>query len=156
MPRPSLSLSKSMAVVALAAADFAALRSFLPIMPNPGMVVMVLILEVGLFLVVARRGASRAFWVAFEVAGWVYVLAHWTWALPIWKWSRSVYEARVVGRPITVSNDGFRMILAAGAFQLTLCLLASLACGLAARAVSRRWSGARISSRPGPPAPGGA
>ena len=58
-----------MAVIAFIAADLAALRAILPRIPNPGIVVMILVLEVGLFRMVSRRGAARTFWFGFEIAG---------------------------------------------------------------------------------------
>jgi hypothetical protein len=68
------SLGWAMAVVAVIATDLAALRATLPRIPNFGLVVMILVLEVGLFGQASRQGAARAFWIGFEVAGWAYVV----------------------------------------------------------------------------------
>ncbi len=135
---PRVSIVESMAAVAIVAADFAALRAMSPTIPNPnpGMAAMVVVLEVGLFRVARRRGRSRAFWVGFEVAGWVYVLAHMAWCRPIWRRSRSLYEAYVLGVPITSSDQGFRFILSAGALQLALSTAFALLIGLACRAAA--------------------
>ena len=49
-------------------------REHLPTFPDLGLVVMVLVLEAGLFRLFSRRGSERAFWLVAEVAGWAYVV----------------------------------------------------------------------------------
>ena len=53
---PRLSIAKLMVIVAILACDLAALSVTRPAIPNPGLVLMVAILQVGLFFAAARRG----------------------------------------------------------------------------------------------------
>ena len=85
------SLAWAMVVVAVIAVDLAAVRPMLPVglsplmldalrasqppdFPNLGLGVMILVLEVGFFSLASGRGAGRAFWLGFEIAGWAYVV----------------------------------------------------------------------------------
>ena len=96
MRLPRFSLATMMAVVVVVALDIAALRAVQPAIPNPGVVLMVAILEVGMF-VGTRRGMSRASWLGFEAFGWAYILAAIAHDRPIWTQARPMYEAYVLG-----------------------------------------------------------
>jgi hypothetical protein len=85
-----------MAVIMIIAAHLAAMRAIFPRMPNPGLVIMVLVLEVGLFRMVSQRGSARAFWAGFEVAGWVYVITAEIFAWTAWRLARFLFEGYVL------------------------------------------------------------
>jgi hypothetical protein len=122
-----------MAVIAIIAVDLAALRSTLPMIPNPGLVVMVLVLEVGLFRAASRRAEARAFWVGFEASGWLYVLASSAYARALWRTSRSLFERMILGRPIGTPSEMNRALLFAGVLQLAFGLAIALTIGLLCR-----------------------
>ncbi len=136
MARSRGSLASLMAAVAIIAADLAALNATLPMIPNPGLVVLVVVLEVGLFRVARRRGPERAFWVGFEVAGWAWVVPNAVWQLAVWRLFRPLYEANVLGGPITGPGQVWRVVAVAGALHLALGLGVALAGGRIARAVA--------------------
>jgi hypothetical protein len=91
-----------MTVIVVIAGNLAALRFTLPRLPNFGLVMMILVLEGGLFRLASRRGASRAFWLGFEVAGWAYVVTCSMSAWTAWRLSRSLFEGYVIGKPISL------------------------------------------------------
>ena len=133
------SVAWAMAAVAVIAIDCAALRlvfpmdfgvfhplfvrQALPTFPNFGLVVMVLLLEIGLCRAVSRRGVERAFWLGFEAGGWAYVIIGWVFAPTTWLITRSLFERYVLGRQIGVQADMEGFVL----FAFGLHLLASLA-----------------------------
>jgi hypothetical protein len=122
-----------MAVIALIALDLAALRATLPRIPNPGLVIMILILEVGLFRLASWRGAARRFWLGFEVAGWTYVIACEVFAGTAWRLARSLYEGYVLRRPIGPPFELQQFILFAGGLQLVISLALALIVGVITR-----------------------
>lgn len=166
--RPSL--IGAMAVVAVIAVDFAALRPALPLdlgflnpslppamvsqsfptIPNPGLAAMVLVLQFGLFRAIARRGPARAFWLGFELAGWAYVLACWAISLAAWQGPRALFEGYVLGRPITLAVELRRFVLFASVLHLSAATAVALVAGL----VSRSAWGQGGPERPGPPPTG--
>jgi hypothetical protein len=109
------SLVWAMAMIAVIAADLAALRAILPRIPNPGLVIMVLILEVGLFRMVSQRGAARSFWLGFEVAGWAYVITSAVFAWTAWRMARFLFEGFVLRRPIGLPFEMHQFIIFAAA-----------------------------------------
>ena len=132
------SLAWMMAVVAIVAADLAALRATLPIIPNPGLVVMVLVLEVGLFRWASRQGEARAFWVGFEASGWLCVLVSSVFALTLWRSARSLFERHLLGKPIAAPPERNQFLLFAGGLQFAIALAVALTVGLIARSAWRR------------------
>jgi hypothetical protein len=132
-----------MAVIACIAADLAALRAILPRIPNPGLVIMILVLEVGFFRMTSRRGAARTFWLGFELAGWAYVVTCEVFSWTAWRMARSVFEVYVLGRPIVSPFEMQRFILFAGAVQLLIALNLALATGTLARWLWTRWDAGR-------------
>ena len=126
-----------MAVIAFIAADFAALRAIFPRMPNPGLVIMILVLEVGLFRMVSQRGVARMFWLGFEVAGWAYVITAEVFAWTAWRLARSLFEGYVLRRPIGLPFEMQRFILFAAGLQLLISLAVALIVGILTRSV---WS----------------
>jgi hypothetical protein len=127
-----------MVVTAFVAADLAALRATLPRIPNPGLVIMVLVLEVGLFRMVSQRGAARTFWLGFEVAGWTYVVACSVFAWTAWRLARSLFEGYVFGRPIGPPFEMSRFILFAGGLQLLASFAIALTVGILTRWIWKR------------------
>src|SRR4051812_7397852 len=127
------SLAWAMAVIMIIAADLAAMRAIFPRMPNPGLVIMVLVLEVGLFRMVSQRGAARAFWAGFEVAGWAYVITAEVFAWTAWRLACFVFEGYVLGRPIGPPFEMQRFILFAGSLQLLISLALALLAGFLTR-----------------------
>ncbi len=163
------SLTWSMVVIAVIAADLAALRPTFPLeisifwtsypwsvlrereflppnFPNLGLVVMVLVLEIGLFRLVARKGGERIFWLGFEVAGWACVLACSFFARTIWWEARSLFEGYLLGRQIGRPLDMGRFVLFAGGLHLLVSLAIALSASILARSAWRRW-GALSSGR---------
>ena len=139
------SLARTMALVAVIAADLAALRACLPMIPNPGLVLMVLVLEVGLFRVSSRRGEARAFWIGFEVSGWVYVLICSIFARTAWRLARSLFERMLLGRPVVFQPEVIQYLLFAGVLQFSIALALSMIIGLIARSL---WRHTRPSIQP--------
>ena len=144
-----------MAVVATVAADLAALRETLPNLPNPGLVVMILVLEVGLFRCASRRGEAGAFWVGFQISGWLYVLAASTFAQAAWRLARDLFERHLLGRrPIGAQSEWYQFLLFAGGLQFAIGLAVALTFGLLGRAAWRRACpragvGGRVNRPPG-------
>ena len=122
-----------MAVIALIAADFAALRAILPRIPNPGLVIMILVLEVGLFRLASQRGSARRFWLGFEIAGWTYVITCEVFAWTAWRLARFLFEGYVLRRPIGPPFEMHRFILFAGGLQLVISLAFALIIGVLTR-----------------------
>jgi hypothetical protein len=160
------SLAWAMAMVAFIAADLAALRPALPLeisifwtsspwsrmrereflppdFPNLGLVVMVLVLEIGMFRMVAWKGGERTFWLGFEVAGWACVLACSVFARTIWWEVRSLFEGYLLGRQIGRPLDMGRFILFAGGLHLLVSLAIALFVGILARSARHRWDSLR-------------
>jgi hypothetical protein len=133
------SLAWALAVIAFIAADLAALRAILPRIPNPGLVIMVLILEVGLFRMVSQRGAARSFWLGFEVAGWAYVITSAVFAWTAWRMARFLFEGFVLRRPIGLPFEMNQFIVFVGSLQLLISLSIALIVGALARSACRRW-----------------
>ena len=127
---PRMSIAKLMIIVAILAIDLATLCRTLPRIPNPGLVLMVAILEVGLSLAVARYGPARAFWVGFEAFGWAYVLACFAFSRSAWAFARSLFEGYVLGAKISQPSEMWPYILFAGGLQLVLSLAVALIGGL--------------------------
>lgn len=151
--RPSLAWA--MAVIALIAADLAALRATFPRIPNLGLVIMILVLEVGLFRMVSRRGAARAFWLGFEVAGWTYVITCEFFSRTAWRLARSLFEGYLLRRPIGLPSEMNQFIYFAGGLQLLISLAIALLVGILARSAWSRWGVVRRGpegyvSRPSP------
>jgi hypothetical protein len=132
------SLGWAMAVIAVIAADLAALRATFPRVPNFGLVLMILVLEVGLFRLASRQGAVRAFWIGFEVAGWVYVIKCSVFAWTVWRLSRSLFESHVLKKPISLPFEMNQFLLFAGILQLLVSLAIALSVGLLTCTVWRR------------------
>jgi hypothetical protein len=128
-----------MAVIVFIAADLAALRAILPRIPNPGLVIMILVLEVGLFRMVSQRGAARTFWLGFEVAGWAYVITCEVFAWTAWRLARSIFEEYLLRRPIGLPFEMQRFILFAGSLQLLVSLAVALIVGILTRSAWSRW-----------------
>jgi hypothetical protein len=127
-----------MAVIAFIAVDLAALRATLPRIPNPGLAVMTLVLEAGLFRVVSRQGGVRDFWLGFEVAGWAYVITCSIFAWTAWRLARSLFERCVLGNPIDRPIEMDQFVLFAGSLQLLISLAIALLAGILARSVWHR------------------
>jgi hypothetical protein len=128
-----------MAVIVFIAADFATLRAILPRIPNPGLVIMILVLEVGLFRMVSQRRAARTFWLGFEVAGWAYVVTCGVFAWTAWRLARSIFEAYILRGPIGSPFQMQRFILFAGSLQLLVSLAVALIVGILTRSAWSRW-----------------
>jgi hypothetical protein len=125
-----------MAIVAVIAMDLAALAATLPRIPNPGLALMVVILEVGLFRVADRRGADRAFWIGFESFGWAYVLAHLAFERAAWAYTRSFFEGVVIRAKISRPIDLWAFLAFAGGVQLATALAVAMTGGWLAKAMA--------------------
>jgi hypothetical protein len=134
---PRISIARLMIIVAIVAADLAALLATLPAIPNPGLALMVVILEVGLLVAVARRGAARRFWVGFEAFGWSYVLACFFFNRTAWRLARGLFEGYVLGAKVGTPGEMWQFILFSGCLQLVLSLVVALAGGLLCRRLMR-------------------
>jgi hypothetical protein len=161
IPTRRRSLVWAMALIAVIAADLGALRPFFPLQisifstsypwsvlrereflppnfPNLGLVVVILVLEIGLFRMVSRQGGERTFWLGFEVAGWAGVIACSVFAQTIWWQVRALFEecliARQIGRPL----DMGRFVLFAGGLHLTCLLAIAFFVGILARSARCR------------------
>ena len=150
------SLALAMFVIAVIAADLAAVRPVLPIgisplmldalraslpidFPNIGLGVMILVLEVGLFRLISNRGVDRAFWLGFEIAGWAYVIVCMVFAGAAWSVARWLFEKYVLGGRIGFLGLG-RFVQFACGLHLAIVLAIALFAGVIARAAWRRWS----------------
>ena len=122
-----------MAVIAVVAANLAALRAILPRIPNPGLVIMVLVLDVGIFRMASQRGAARTFWLGFEVAGWGYVITIEVLGETAWRMARSLFEGYVLRRPIGLPFEMNRFMLFASSLQLLISLAIALIVGILTR-----------------------
>ncbi len=127
------SLAWAMAVIAVVAANLAALRAVLPRIPNPGLVIMVLVLDVGIFRMASQRGAARMFWLGFEVAGWAYVITIEVLGETAWRMARSLFEGYVLRRLIGLPFEMNRFMLFAGSLQLLISLAIALVVGILTR-----------------------
>jgi hypothetical protein len=155
------SLAWGMALIAVVAADLAALRPAFPLeisifwtsypwsamrereflppnFPNLGLVVMILVLEIGLFRMVSRQGTERTFWLGFEVAGWACVITCSIFARTIWWWLRSLFEGYLLGREIGRPLDMGRFVLFVGGLHLSISLAIAFLVGILARSAWRR------------------
>ncbi len=127
-----------MALVAVVAADLAALRAYFPAIPNPGLAVMVLVLEVVLFRGASRQRKARAFWIGFEVSGWLYVIVGSIFSRTVWRLTRSLFERSLLGKPIGVPSEMNPFLVFAGSLQFAIALGLALTIGLLARATLSR------------------
>jgi hypothetical protein len=155
------SLTWAMALIAIIAADFGALRPFFPLQisifwtsypwsvlrerdflppnfPNLGLAVMILVLEIGLFRMVSRRGGEQTFWLGFEIAGWACVITCSVFARTIWWQARSLFEAYLLGRQIGRPLDMGRFVLFTAGLHLSISLTVALFVGVAAIPTTRR------------------
>jgi hypothetical protein len=162
-----------MALIAVIAADLAALRAVLPItlpvdpgavgnaslpptfwrehlptFPDLGLVLMIVVLEVGLFRLFSRRGGDRAFWIGFEVAGWAYVITCLAYAPTAWSLAYSLFEGRALGRPMGRPFDMGRFILFAGGLHLLISLVIAFFVGILARSAWHRSGAISRRTRP--------
>ncbi len=128
-----------MFLVAILAADFAALSQAFPRIPNPGLVLMVLILEVGLFHAISRRGPARFFWIGFESVGWVYVLTCFAFDVPLWRFTHDHFKTYFQTSPIFSSADRWLFILYASVVQFVLALTGAIIGGFLGRAWKIRF-----------------
>ncbi len=141
MKLPRTAIAKLMLIIAIVAADLAALLATLPTIPNPGLALMVVILEVGLFIAVARRGPSRRFWIGFEALGWTYVLAGFLFSRSAWWLARHLFEGYVLGAKIGRPVEMSQFILFGGGLHLVLSLAVAIAGGLLWRRMMRDSTG---------------
>ncbi len=128
-----------MAVVVIVALDLAALRAALPRLPSPGLMVMVIILEAGLFHVFSRRGRLRPFRLGFQAGGWSYVILGLSpLRVVVFRWLAWIYE-RFLGLSLLGSSlDQMKILVVDMGVQLLLAISAGLLGGLLARLISRR------------------
>ena len=91
------------------------------------------------FRVASQRGATRTFWLGFEVAGWAYVITSAVFALTAWRMARFLFEGFVLGRPIGLPFEMYRFIVFAGSLQLLVSLAIALFVGNLARTSWHRW-----------------
>ena len=149
-PTRRFTVLSMLALVAVIAADLAALRlafpmdfgplhprfvSQTPTFPNLGLVLMVLVLEVGLFRAASRSGREKAFWLGFEAGGWAYVIVGLAFARPTWLLTRSIFEGGIVRRQISSSSDMEGFILFAFSLHLMVSLGVAFVMGFFARSV---------------------
>jgi hypothetical protein len=150
------SIAWTMVAVAVIAADLAALRPALPMdlspfhprfvpliptFPNFGLVVMVLVLEIGLFCAITHRGSTRAFLLGFEVGGWAYVLTCSVFARRTWLLTRALFEEYVLGSQIGLQSEMERFVLFAFAVHFLAAIAIALFVGFLVRAAwCHRWS----------------
>jgi hypothetical protein len=150
------SLAWALALIAVIAADLAALRPFFPLeisifwtsypwsvlrereflpprFPNLGLVIMVLVLEFGLFRIASRRAGPRLFGLGFEVAGWACVLTGSVFAQTIWWQARALFEGHLLGREIGRPLDMGRFVLFVSGLHLSISLTIALLAGILAR-----------------------
>jgi hypothetical protein len=149
------SLAWAMVVIAVIAADMAAVRPVLPIglsplmvdalreglpidFPNLGLGVMILFLQAGLFRLVWRRRSGRAFWLGFEVAGWTYVILCMVFAGTAWGLARFLFEGFVLGSEIRFPFDLGSFVLFGCGLHLLICLSLALLVGILAHSLGRR------------------
>jgi hypothetical protein len=115
-------------------------REFLPPnFPNLGLVIMILVLEIGLFRMMSRQGTERTFWLGFEVAGWACVVTCWVFAQTIWWQARLLFEGYLIGRQIGRPLDMGRFVLFTGGLHLLVALAVALFVGIFTRSAWRRW-----------------
>ena len=152
MRMPRVPIARLMAIVAILALDFAALRATLPRIPNLGLVVMVVVLEVVLLSPATRRAPGRSFWLGFQAVGWAYVLAGFAWNRPLWAFDRSLFEGSILGAKITQPGDMNRFLLLAGVWHLVGSLAAALLGGLVASQVARIRRGRPLDTKIAVPA----
>ncbi len=155
---PRHSIAWMMSLIVVIAADLSALRPFFPLeisifwtsypwsvlrdpeflpprFPNLGIVIMILVLEIGLFRLVSRQGAERAFWLGFEVTGWACVITCTIFVKAIWWQARSLFEGYLLGRQIGRPLDMGRFVLFVSGFHLTVTLAIALFVGVLARSI---------------------
>ncbi|WP_237722554.1 hypothetical protein [Singulisphaera acidiphila] len=148
-----------MALIVVIAADLAALRPVFPLeisifwtsypwsvmreslpprFPNLGLVILILVLEVGLFRLVSRQGVKRTFWLGFEVAGWACAIMCSVFARTIWGQVRLLFEGGFLGREIGQPSDMGRFVLFVGGLHLLISLAIAFLIGNLACSVWRR------------------
>lgn len=153
------SLVWAMALIAVIAADLAALRPVFPLeisifwtsypwsvmretlpphFPNLGLVILVLVLEIGLFRLVSRQGMKRTFWLGFEVAGWACVIICSVFAPAIWGQVRLLFEGCLLGREIGQPLDMGRFVLFVDGLHLLISLAIAFLVGNLGCSVLRR------------------
>ena len=115
---PRVPISRLMAVVAVLALDFAVLRAIWPRIPDLGLVVMVGVLEITLLSPATRRAPGHTFWLAFEAAGWAYVLVAFAWSRWVYLFDRAIFERFVLGARIGQPGQMNRFLLFAGGLNL--------------------------------------
>lgn len=152
----SHTLAWAMALIALIAADLAALQPYLPLsisifwtsypwsvlrepeflpprFPNLGIVVVILVLEIAIFRLASRRGRAQVFWLGFEVAGWAGIMTSLIFASTIWWQARLLFEGYLIGRQISHPLHMGRFVLFTGGLHLLVILTLAYACGLLSR-----------------------
>jgi hypothetical protein len=151
-----ISIARLMAIVAIVAADLAAAAAILPAIPNPGAVVMLLVLEVGLFFWGRPGKPTRPFWIGFGAFGWSYVLACLSFDHAIWRLLRPLLETYILGAKPSTPNELWLCILYAGCLQLGLSLAVAVSGGLMVSEIARIRDlahPAKVDSGPGDPIP---
>jgi hypothetical protein len=154
------SLAWALTLIAVIAADLAAVRPFFPLdigifwnsypwsilrereflpprFPNLGLVIIVIVLEIGLFRLASRRGAERMFWLGFEVAGWACVIICSLFAQTIWWRARSLFEGYLLGREIGQPLDMGRFVLFVSGLHLSISFTIAFLVGILARSACR-------------------
>lgn len=153
-----------MVLIAVIAADLAALRPLFPLeigifwssypwsvlrerkflpprFPNLGLVIMIVVLEIGLFRLISRQRGERTFWLGFEVAGWACVITCSVFARTIWWQARSLFEGYLLGREIGQPLDMGRFVLFVGGLHLLIILACACLVGNLARSFWGRSMG---------------
>jgi hypothetical protein len=100
---------------------------------------MVLVLVIGVFAAVLRRGPERAFWLGFEVGGWAYALPCMIFAPATWSLTRSLFESSLLGRNIGLQLEMERFVFFAFGVHLVVSLALALVAGILASLAWRRW-----------------
>jgi hypothetical protein len=134
-------LSTLMLALAMIAVDCAALRLTLPLIPNPGLTVILLVLQIGVFATIRSTGSDRAWWLGFEAVGWAYLLICFPVQALSWGLPRFFFE-RIIGRTIASPTDTLLVIGFAGLVHLVVGLGLCLA---GARFAQSRWAPAAVS-----------
>jgi hypothetical protein len=157
MNSSQVSIARLMAIVAIVAGDIAAAAAILPRIPNPGVVAMLLFLEVGLFYWVRPGTPTRPFWIGFAAFGWSYVLACLAFDRAIWRLLRPFVETHILGAKPGTPNELWLCILYAGCLQLGLSVAVAVLGGLMANQIASirgRAHLAGVDSGPGDLSPG--
>lgn len=130
------SIASVMLVVGFVAVDLAALRSTLPRVPNPGLTLMVVVLQAGLIRAIGRRGPSKVFWVGFEAGGWSVVLGGFLGSRWLWLAHQAIYRRMVLGgRPIDRPTEMIGVIAWAAVAEFGSALAIATLAGVACRSI---------------------